>query len=335
MTNASRSDFPGGPDNPAARTPLSRRRNALGVHSVDAFGFSVPDLAEAERFYSAFGLDTRRAGDRLVLHTFGNAFSWGVVHEAPGSKRLLYLSFGCFADDLEALRLRARRLGAPLCAAHPAGTPDGLWLRHPDGFAVQIRVAERKMPDAASVGEPEQPNTIGRGRAPQRSQVTQVRPRRLAHLLLYSQDVQRSVKFYEDVLGLRVSDRSGDDIAFIHAVHGSDHHLIAAARSEGPGLHHLSWDVASVNEVGLGMVQMQTAGYARGWGVGRHVLGSNYFNYVRDPWGSYSEYSFDIDYIAADQDWVMGDHPPGDSLFLWGPDVPDDFITNYELKAQP
>lgn len=51
--------------------------------------------------------------------------------------------------------------------------------------------------------------------------------------------------------------------------------------------------------------------------------------------GSYSEYSFDIDYIAADQDWAMGDHPPGDSPYLWGPDVPHDFITNYELGAAP
>lgn len=334
MMDTNRSGFPGGPENASGRAVRSKRGNALGVHSVDAFAFSVPDLAEAERFYSAFGLDTRRMGDRLALHTFGNAFSWGVVHEAPGPKRLLYVSFGCFADDLKELRLRAQFFGAPLCAAHPLGKPDGFWLQHPDGFPVQVRVAARKMPDAASTGVAEQPNTIGYGRAPRRSQVNQVRPRRLAHLLLYSQDVQRSIAFYEGVLGLRVSDRSGDDIAFIHAVHGSDHHLVAAARSEGPGLHHLSWDVASINDVGLGMGQMQAAGYTRGWGVGRHVLGSNYFYYVRDPWGSYSEYSFDIDYRSADQEWVMGDHPPGDSLFLWGPDVPEDFIINYELEAK-
>ena len=79
-------------------------------------------------------------------------------------------------------------------------------------------------------------------------------------------------------------------IAFMHAVHGSDHHVIAFVKSDGPGLHHLSWDVGSINDIGLGAMQMADRGFSAGWGLGRHVLGSNYFHYVRDPWGSYAEY---------------------------------------------
>jgi catechol 2,3-dioxygenase len=71
-------------------------------------------------------------------------------------------------------------------------------------------------------------------------------------------------------------------------------------------------------------------GYSRGWGLGRHVLGSNYFHYVRDPWGSYSEYSADIDYVPVDCDWPSGDHAPEDSFYAWGPDVPEDFVHNHE-----
>jgi hypothetical protein len=103
------------------------------------------------------------------------------------------------------------------------------------------------------------------------------------------------------------------------------------AKSDGPGLHHLSWDVASIDEVGRGMEQMYGAGFTRGWGVGRHVLGSNYFYYARDPWGSYSEYSFDIDYVPGDFEWRAGDHPPEDSFYAWGPAVPEEFITNFEI----
>ena len=69
--------------------------------------------------------------------------------------------------------------------------------------------------------------------------------------------------------------------------------MIAFAKSEAGGFHHASWDIASTHEVGLGAQQMADAGYRAGWGLGRHVLGSNYFHYVRDPWGSYSEYSSD------------------------------------------
>ncbi len=62
------------------------------------------------------------------------------------------------------------------------------------------------------------------------------------------------------------------------------------------------------------------------------MLGSNYFHYVRDPWGSYAEYSCDIDYIPLTQDWKDGDHPPEDSFFQWGPNPPEDFAHNYEVS---
>ena len=114
---------------------------------------------------------------------------------------------------------------------------------------------------------------------------------------MFTRDVDRAIGFYQDLLGLRLSDRSGEGIAFLHGVHGSDHHMIAFAKSEAPGLHHSSWDVASIDEIGLGAMQMADHGFVAGWGLGRHVLGSNYFHYVRDPWGSYAEYSSDIDYM--------------------------------------
>jgi catechol 2,3-dioxygenase len=62
------------------------------------------------------------------------------------------------------------------------------------------------------------------------------------------------------------------------------------------------------------------------------VLGSNFFHYVQDPWGSFCEYSSDIDYIPKTTQWEAGDHAPEDSFYLWGPNPPDDFVTNYEAK---
>ena len=85
-----------------------------------------------------------------------------------------------------------------------------------------------------------------------------------------------------------------------------------------------------MNDIGLGAMRMHDKGWTKGWGLGRHVLGSNYFHYVRDPWGSFSEYSCDIDYIPKDERWPSGDHKPEDSFYLWGPDVPREFTLNYE-----
>ena len=96
----------------------------------------------------------------------------------------------------------------------------------------------------------------------------------------------------------------------MHGIHGSDHHLLALVKSSAPGFHHCSWDVASVNDIGLGAMRMHDKGWTKGWGLGRHVLGSNYFHYVRDPWGSFSEYSCDIDYIPKEERWPAADHKP-------------------------
>ena len=52
------------------------------------------------------------------------------------------------------------------------------------------------------------------------------------------------------------------------------------------------------DEVGVGGCRMIEKGHVQGWGFGRHAIGSNFFHYVRDPWGSYVEYYSDIDYIA-------------------------------------
>ena len=302
---------------------------SAAVHSLDRFVFTVPNLDDAERFYTAFGLDVRRQANLLSLYTFGHGQCWAEVRAGRERKQLQYLRWGIHGADEAALRNRVMAAGID-CEPHPLGEADGIWLRNPDGVAMQLVVAAKVSPHAPTVAHRAAAPAAGQGAAPARSQVATVRPRYLSHILCFTPDVSRLVRFFEEVLGLRLSDRSQDIIAFMYTPHGSDHHLIALAKSHAPGLHHSSWDVGGVDEVGHGMEQMRAAGWGDGWGVGRHVLGSNYFCYVRDPWGSFCEYSAGIDYVPAGMVWPPADHPPEDSLFVWGPAVPEDFVTNHE-----
>ena len=308
-----------------------RRDGAIGVHSLQRFALTVPSLDEAERFYRAFGLDVKRAGDVLELRTHGDAHAWGQVR-GGGPKRLDWIEFGIYPADLGAFEQRIVKHGVGR-SAPPHAPRDGLWLADPDGVAIHVVVAPNLSParkPAPSVVPPVPP---GKGAAPARSKVEQVRPRRLSHVLRFTPDVPRMLAFARDVLGLRLSDHSGEIIGFLHAAHGSDHHVMAFAKSDRPGYHHSSWDVGSLDEVGRGSEQMRVAGFADGWGVGRHVLGSNYFYYVRDPWKSWAEYSFDIDHIPADLEWPAADHPGEDSIYVWGPPLHPEFIVNHETPA--
>ena len=55
---------------------VTRRLGITAVHSVNRFVFSVPDLNQAEKFYTTFGLDPRRSGDHIDLYAHGNPHCW-------------------------------------------------------------------------------------------------------------------------------------------------------------------------------------------------------------------------------------------------------------------
>src|SRR5438093_670189 len=89
----------------------------------------------------------------------------------------------------------------------------------------------------------------------------------------------------------------------------------------------------NVDEIAMGAAKMQEAGWQPGWGLGRHVIGSNFFYYIRDPWGSFAEYFHDLDYIPEHCAWEPRDFPEAEALYRWGPPVPEDFGLNRELES--
>src|SRR5215467_9231066 len=74
--------------------PPTADEAAVGVHSLDQFVLSVPDLKTAQGFYGHFGLDVHEKDNTLALHTFGHDHRWGSVVEGP-RKCIHHLSFGC------------------------------------------------------------------------------------------------------------------------------------------------------------------------------------------------------------------------------------------------
>jgi catechol 2,3-dioxygenase-like lactoylglutathione lyase family enzyme len=296
------------------------------VHSLDHFALSIPSPEGGGAFYTSFGLTSRATANALRLETPRGLA--GFLYEGP-RKRLHHLTFGVDAVERDLLKAGLERGGVTLLdpPRDVADEADGLWFRDDDGNLVQIAVTPNRSPrrkselQAVVVSEGER----GAPEGPQR-----VTPRRLGHTLLFSPDVLRAVAFYERFLGLRLSDRSGEVVAFMHTPHGSDHHILAFGKSDRPGFHHASFELGSVDEIGIGAMYMQALGHNEGWGFGRHYIGSNYFYYVRDPWGSFAEYFCDIDYIPQGCAWEGRDVPAEHALYVWGPPPPDYFFQNVE-----
>jgi catechol 2,3-dioxygenase len=300
------------------------------VHSIDHFALNVPSVLAAECFFTAFGLRVMRINDEVELRA-GDDYRWARVLPAS-RKSLAYLSFNCFDGELPAIEFQAREAGASFDVESKLKNDRGIWFYDVDNNLVQVQVGPKTTPITKVPLLHKSVPADARGSC-MRSQAQTVHPRRLSHVLLFSPDVLRAIDFYHRAIGLNLSDKSIDIIAFMHGAHGSDHHLVAFAKSSAKGWHHCAWDVASIDEVGQGAAQMVQAGFSKGWGTGRHVLGSNYFHYVQDPWGSFAEYSADIDFVTAGTAWPAGDFAPEDSLYLWGPDVPEYFIHNTEAES--
>jgi hypothetical protein len=60
-----------------------------------------------------------------------------------------------------------------------------------------------------------------------------VRVNKLGHLVYEVSDVEKTVKFWTEVMGFSLSDRNHLGMAFLRC--GSDHHAIALAQSKTPG----------------------------------------------------------------------------------------------------
>jgi catechol 2,3-dioxygenase-like lactoylglutathione lyase family enzyme len=308
---------------------MSRKNEVLGIHSIGEFVLAIPKLEQGEHFYRSFGLEVTEEGNQLGLRAPGTGnHRWGTLVEAQ-SKSLQHVTFYCFEEDLPRFKSHLQRQKIPLVDSPRGFDSDGLWFRGHDDVLMEIRVGPKLSPGEMSRIAPPAYEP-GVANAPYRRLANKVRIDRLSHILLFTSSMDKAIDFYTRILGFRLSDRSSDVVGFLHAVHGSDHHMFAFAKSEQTGFHHASWIVPSIDDIGLGGMVMADNGYKKCWGTGRHVLGSNYFNYIQDPWGSWCEYACGMDYIPADTDWKAKDHPLEDGFYLWGPDLPPDFVVNYE-----
>ncbi len=292
-----------------------------GLHH---YALTVPRLEVADDFLRGFGLETAADGAGLIARCPGRDQEQVRMIEAP-AKALHHVSFSVEPGALDQLqaRLERARVGA---VDPPTGCSEtGVWIRDPDGTPVQLLEAPpavpRKIADVAfNVG-----GSYHRFDTPAWQQTEDVLPRRLGHTLLFTAQPDRQERFYTDVLGLAVSDRITGKVVFLNAGRG-DHHVFGFITSTHRGFHHASYEVPSIDAIGAGAARMHDAGYSRGWGLGRHTVGSNFFHYTADPWGSWIEWFSDIDQIRecwSPKDWDVPPH-------LWGPPPPAEFLDNRE-----
>jgi len=296
----------------------------------------VPDLDVMESFLIDFGMvRTDSSDDRLYMRCAGSAAYVHVIHcGAPA-----FLGFAVQVssrDDLDAL---ASSEGFTPVAARTE--PDGGWrttTRDPDGNFVEAVFGQATAQPFADA----QPRKLNIGHRFERiGELQRIKPgpsriKRFGHLALNVADPAASLAWYHRRFGLLASDRVNLTPGLPAAVFArcdrgqmpADHHSILFASSMGSGgvsgLNHLSWEVCDMDDVHAGSAHLTAKRRSHEWGIGRHLLGSQIFDYWRDPWGHIHEHWTDGDQLDASV--PAGDHPITLArASQWGPDMPASF----------
>lgn len=306
--------------------------------SVKAFELAyvriqVPDLDDAERFFNTFGLATRaKTADRLYVRGTGPEHHLLVAHR--GEARLLATAYEVTgAADLE--RAAGLAGAAPIAALDDPGGGRCVRLTDLDGNGVEL---VHGIATSAPIDVPKQDFNFALERDRRRNAV--IRPPkgpshvlRIGHVVIRSPDVAALSLWYQRVLGMLESDDvpapDGDGLlmSFVRLDQGAvpvDHHVLQVLRGDRNQIHHISFEVQDIDDLYVGHEAMREAGYRHMWGIGRHVQGSQIFDYWVDPFGVMYEHWTDSDRLDASV--VKGITPLSEMHAPWGPDMPHDFI---------
>lgn len=293
-----------------------------------------PDLDQTENFLNAFGLVTaERRSDALFLRPAQALPFCYVVHRGEQARFVgLALEMGDRAD-LEQL---AQLPGASTIEA--LDTPGGgevVRLRDPAGFAVEAVYGQ-----APYTALPVRDHLVAnsgdaqpRVNAGQRPAIAAPDILRLGHVVLELANFQEVCGWYTRHFGLipsdvQVLDDGSPLITFLRLDRGqtpSDHHTLALAQGLVDGFSHCAFEVPDLDAVGVGQRVLYDGGYRHAWGIGRHLLGSQIFDYWEDPSGFKHEHYADGDVFTSDVATGVSLAGPA-SLSQWGPPLPPEFI---------
>ncbi|MGW3820277.1 VOC family protein [Streptomyces sp. NPDC005046] len=298
--------------------------------------FEKPDLIRAEVFARDFGFAiAARTEDELWLR---GAFAGSPCMVIRRGRVARFIGPAFRAAERADLDRLARATGSTVRDIGVSGGGQSVALLDPSGLPVRVVHCAEQLPAL-----PEQETLLlnfGTGR--RRTNVTQRPPRepsriqRLGHVVLETRVFSRTLDWYLDTLGLIVSDflfldgqrDRGPTMAFIRCDQGSvavDHHTLALHLGPGTGYVHSAYQVTDLDAIGAGGEYLAERGYQRSWGIGRHIQGSQLFDYWRDPDHFMLEHFADGDLFSCDLEpgWAP---MSGSGLAQWGPPVTRDFL---------
>ncbi len=296
----------------------------MPLHRLTKLVVGVPDVDAAIPFYADFGLAHLGAG-RFATSDGGEQL------ELTRQARRGLIELGIGGDDPDDLdrvshALTSAGIAHQRSADAVTATDEGSGVRARVSIAPRYQQTPAQPPACNGPGADLRVNE----RVPGATRTAAVRPRRLGHVVVGSTNVEASEHLFIGILGFQVSDTIRNVGKFVRC--STDHHNLMVSAAPAQFMHHTSWQVDDVDEVGRGAAGMLAADPARhAWGLGRHNVGGNFFWYLRDPAGNYAEYYSDLDIVTEQLRWDAHEWGARESVCAWGPPPPKGFFRPDDL----
>lgn len=295
--------------------------------------FERPDLDLAERFLTDFGLVTvMKTVDSLYLRGTGPAPYCYRVHRGP---RARFVGFGlCVPTEADLMKVSQIPGASPIESCQYPGGGQCCRLTDPSGYVIETVYGQAEAP----VLPRRPPLTFNDGAKPKRVNAAQRPPAKpseiikLGHIVIEVADYQTTCEWYTKTFGFIPSDvqvlpDGSPLVTFMRLDLGdqpADHHTLAIAQGFTPGYSHSAYEVVDADAVGMGQRILREHRWKHAWGIGRHILGSQIFDYWQDPWGDKHEHYCDGDLYTAEK--AMGvEWASPDAMAQWGIRMPASF----------
>lgn len=269
--------------------------------------FSAPELNKMKAFLLDFGMaEVSQTNEKLVMRGHGPAPFCHVTEKGEPS----FKGFGIWLNSIEELEALASHEKVQIQDYPEPGGGKFISIVDPDGFVLEVVAGQSKVAPLSTDKHKlwNQAGEYPRQNAPRRVKQGPAHVLRLGHVVIGVSDFRTSEAWYKERFGFVTSDEiemaPGQGVgAFMRCDRGDlpcDHHTVFIMQRPIPaGFMHAAFEVADVDDLLVGHDHLQSKDYKAHWGVGRHILGSQVFDYWLDPWGHEVEHWTDGDQLVA------------------------------------
>ena len=278
--------------------------------------YEAPDLDVMEKFLTAFGMTKVEGSNENILYMRGTGTQHH-IHVTRKAPKQRFIGASIEVASMADLEELAQKPGStPVQESTAPGGGFEVVMIMPDGFEIRA-IWGREKAEPIKDREPFAFNNIrdkNRVNSFVRQPVAPCTVARLGHFVLHVTNHDETMAWLNDRFNFLPSDyflppgEEGPIVGtFVRLDLGEqlvDHHFMLVLQSDWVGVHHSSFEVTDLDAVMSSHDYLIEQGYQLEVGVGRHVLGSQIFDYWKDPFGFRIEHYTDGDIVDAS-------HQPG------------------------